>query len=44
MVQMGGEQWSAELVDEGKIVGGGTKVEVVRVEGLKLYVREADQQ
>ncbi len=43
MVQMGGEQWSAELVDEGQIVGSGTKVEVVRVEGLKLYVRKADQ-
>ena len=43
-VQLGGEQWSAELVDEGQVVGGGTKVEVVRVEGLKLYVRKADQQ
>lgn len=43
-VQMGGEQWSAELVDEGQVVGGGTKVEVVRVEGLKLYVRKAGQQ
>jgi membrane protein implicated in regulation of membrane protease activity len=44
IVQMGGEQWSAELVDEAQIVGGGTKVVVVRVEGLKLYVRKADQQ
>lgn len=41
MVQMGGEQWSAELVEGEPMVGPGTKVEVVRVEGLKLFVKKA---
>ena len=42
MVQMGGEQWSAELEGGDGAVGPGTKVEVVRVEGLKLFVRKAE--
>ncbi|MFN2177121.1 MAG: NfeD family protein [Anaerolineales bacterium] len=38
-IQLGGEQWTAELVDGGGTAGRGSKVEVVRVEGLKLFVR-----
>jgi len=39
-IQLGGEQWTAELVDSEATAGPGAKVQVVRVEGLKLFVRE----
>lgn len=39
-VQLGGEQWTAELLPGEPEVGRGEKVEVVRVEGLKLFVKK----
>jgi membrane-bound serine protease (ClpP class) len=41
-VQLGGEQWTAELVEGQATAGRGSKVQVVRVEGLKLFVRVID--
>ena len=41
-VQLGGEQWTAELVAGEGPVDKGARVQVVRVEGLKLLVRKAD--
>lgn len=38
-VQLGGELWTAELTDQGETALQGTRVEVVRVEGVKLFVR-----
>jgi membrane-bound serine protease (ClpP class) len=40
-VRVGGEQWSAEKTDKGETITRGTQIEVVRVEGLRLYVKEA---
>lgn len=41
-VQVGGELWSAELEEEdSKKIPLGTRVEVVKVEGLRLIVRKA---
>jgi membrane-bound serine protease (ClpP class) len=40
-VQVGGELWSAELEDGGTKLPAGTRVEVVRVDGLHLIVRKA---
>lgn len=42
-VQLGGEQWTAELDTGGEPVDGGESVEVVRVEGLKLVVRKVEE-
>ena len=39
LVQVGGELWTAELVDGEEAVARGTRVEIVAVEGLKLRVR-----
>jgi membrane-bound serine protease (ClpP class) len=39
-VQVGGELWSAEL-EEGNKLPAGTRVEVIRVDGLRLIVRKA---
>lgn len=41
MVQLGGELWTAELVDRTQKMAPGERVEVVRVEGLKLFVQKA---
>ena len=41
MVQLGGEQWTAELLDGEEPLARGTRVEVVKVAGLKIYVRKA---
>jgi membrane-bound serine protease (ClpP class) len=41
-VQVGGELWSAELEEEGTKLPAGTRVEVVRVDGLHLIVRKAE--
>jgi membrane-bound serine protease (ClpP class) len=40
-VQVGGELWSAELEDESSFLPAGTRVEVVKVDGLRVIVREA---
>ena len=42
-IQMAGELWSAEPVDRKAHIPAGTKVKVVRVEGLRLIVEPADQ-
>ena len=42
-VKVGGELWTAELTDQEDIAPQGTRVEVVRVEGLKLFVRKTDK-
>jgi len=41
-VQLGGELWTAEVIDRNEELPAGAKVEVVRVEGNKLFVRKAD--
>jgi len=38
-VQLGGELWTAESIDRGEALPSDTRVEVVRVEGNKLFVR-----
>lgn len=40
-VQLGGELWSAELEEDGSSLPVGTRVEVIRVDGLRLIVRKA---
>jgi membrane-bound serine protease (ClpP class) len=42
-VQLGGELWSAELTDREDSAAEGTRVEVLRVDGVKLYVRKVEQ-
>jgi membrane-bound serine protease (ClpP class) len=41
-VQVGGELWSAELEDESSFLPAGTRVEVIKVDGLRLIVRKAE--
>jgi membrane-bound serine protease (ClpP class) len=41
LVQVGGEQWSAELVGDVVTLPKGARIEVVRVEGVRLLVRPA---
>ena len=41
-VQLGGELWTAELVDRSQKLPVGAKVIVERVEGVRLYVRRVD--
>ncbi|MGE5122952.1 MAG: NfeD family protein [Acidobacteriaceae bacterium] len=41
-VQVGGELWSAELEEEARPLPAGTRVEVVKVDGLHLIVRKAE--
>jgi membrane-bound serine protease (ClpP class) len=41
-VQVGGELWTAELEDESSYIPAGTRVQVVRVDGLRLIVRKAE--
>jgi membrane-bound serine protease (ClpP class) len=40
-VQLGGELWTAQAVDENATLPTGTRVQVVGVEGVKLLVQEA---
>jgi len=40
-VQVGGELWSADLEDENASLPSGTRVEVIRVDGLRVIVRKA---
>jgi membrane-bound serine protease (ClpP class) len=41
-VQLGGELWTAELTDPEESAPQGTRVEVISVKGLKLFVRKVD--
>jgi membrane-bound serine protease (ClpP class) len=41
-VQVGGELWSAELEEGSGKIPAGTRVEVMRVDGLRLIVRKAE--
>ena len=41
-VQLGGELWTAELTDKEETATQGARVEVVRVEGIKLFVRKVE--
>jgi membrane protein implicated in regulation of membrane protease activity len=41
-VKLGGEQWSA-FTDDGSLLKAGERALVVRVEGLKLCVRQSDE-
>ncbi len=43
LVQVGGERWTAEPVDPGVEIPGGTHVEIVSVDGLRLKVRRLEQ-
>jgi membrane-bound serine protease (ClpP class) len=40
-VQVGGELWTAELEDESATLPAGTRIEVIRVDGLRVIVRKA---
>jgi membrane-bound serine protease (ClpP class) len=40
-VQVAGELWTAELADGGESILAGSRVEVVSVRGVRLYVRKA---
>lgn len=40
-VQLGSELWTAEAIDRRETLPKGTRVEVVRVEGVRLFVRKA---
>jgi membrane-bound serine protease (ClpP class) len=42
-LQVGAELWSAEAAEAGQVIKAGEKVEVVRVEGLRLIVKKAGQ-
>jgi len=41
-VQVGGELWTAELEEENSFIPAGTRVQVIRVDGLRLIVRKAE--
>jgi membrane-bound serine protease (ClpP class) len=41
-VQLGGELWSAELEDEDASLPAGSRVQVIKVDGLRLIVRKVD--
>jgi membrane protein implicated in regulation of membrane protease activity len=41
-VQVGGELWTAELEKEDSVLYAGTRVEVIKVDGLRLIVRKAE--
>jgi membrane protein implicated in regulation of membrane protease activity len=40
-VQLGGELWTAELDDGDESLPAGTRVRVVRAEGIRLFVRKS---
>jgi membrane-bound serine protease (ClpP class) len=44
IVQLAGEQWSAEIEPGSPPLPAGARVQVIRVEGLRLRVRQADQE
>jgi len=39
-VQLGGELWTAEVIPEEAPIPAGSRVEVVRIEGIRLFVRK----
>jgi len=41
-VQVGGELWSAELEKGKAVIYAGTRIQVIRVDGLRLIVRQAE--
>lgn len=41
MVNVGGEQWSADLIEGTEPISAGTRVEVVEVRGLRLKVKKS---
>jgi membrane-bound serine protease (ClpP class) len=41
-VQVGGELWTAELEDADSFLPAGTRIQVVKVDGLRLIVRNAE--
>ncbi|SET03632.1 NfeD family protein [Anaerobranca gottschalkii] len=43
LVRLGGEQWSATAIEDDLIIEEGTKVEVVRVEGVRLIVKPKEK-
>ncbi len=43
-IQLGGELWTAELVERNMSLRMGEKVEVIKVDGLRLYVKPVEQQ
>jgi len=42
IVHVSGEQWTAELIESDMPAPVGSKVEVVRIDGLKAIVRKVD--
>jgi membrane-bound serine protease (ClpP class) len=42
-VQLGGEQWSAEPAEGQPAIPGGSRVQVVRIQGVKLVVKAAPE-
>ena len=42
-IQLGGELWTAELIERNMSLRMGEKVEVIKVEGLRLYVKPVEQ-
>jgi membrane-bound serine protease (ClpP class) len=42
-IQLGGELWTAELIDRNLSIHAGEKVEVIKVDGLRLYVKPVIQ-
>lgn len=44
IVQLHGEQWSAEAADDGQALADGTRVQVVGMQGLTLLVEKLDPQ
>jgi membrane-bound serine protease (ClpP class) len=41
-VQVGGELWTAELEEGSPMLYAGDRIKVIRVEGLRLIVRQAE--
>ena len=42
-IQLGGELWTAELIERDLSARTGEKVEVIKVDGLRLYVKSVEQ-
>ena len=42
LVQLAGEQWTAESIEKGENILTGSRVEVIQVDGLRLIVREIE--
>ncbi|WP_242945810.1 NfeD family protein [Anaerobranca californiensis] len=44
LVRLGGEQWSATSYEEDLVINEGSKVEVVKVEGVRLIVKPKEKE